>query len=437
MDARIAEGSDWIKIVYDAGDTYGMELPTLDRATLRAAIEAAHRRGRLAVVHIGDVPSARAAIEAGADALVHLSVDGEVDADFARLAAERRAFVIPTLSVLGSIAGTGGGAGLADDPRLAPYLLPSRAQGLAMGFPKRPGAPATSYAAAEAAVRRLKAAGVPILAGTDAPNPGTAYGIAMHREVELLVRAGLTPAEALAAATSVPARAFRLGDRGRIAPGMRADLLLVEGDPTRDITATRAIAGVWKDGVPIDRAGFARRVAAVHEAQRRAAAGVQAGVVSDFEGGAIAASLGSWMPSADVMAGGTSTGQVKVEAPGAGGSGYALSVTGTITATLPYAWYGAMWSPGAEPMTPVDLAARPGFAFRARGDGRVYRAMVFARGKGMMPLTRTFTAGPEWAEVSFSWADFGIDGSDVMALVLAGGPEPGAFGFRIDDLRLR
>ncbi|HWK88475.1 MAG TPA: CIA30 family protein, partial [Longimicrobium sp.] len=226
-------------------------------------------------------------------------------------------------------------------------------------------------------------------------------------------------------------------DRGRIAPGMRADLLLVEGDPTRDITATRAIAGVWKGGVAIDRASFARRVAAVHEAQRRAAAGVQAGVVSYFEGGAIAATLGAWMPSADVMAGGTSTGEVKVEAGGANGSGHAMSVTGTITATLPYAWYGAMWTPGAEPMTPVDLSARPGFAFRARGDARVYRVMVFARGKGMTPLTRTFTAGAEWSEVFFSWADFGIDGSDVMGIVLAGGPQPGAFAFRVDDFRLR
>jgi len=78
--------------------------------------------------------------------------------------------------------------------------------------------------------------------------------------MELLVRAGLTPPEALAAATSVPATCFRLDDRGRIAPGKRADLLLVEGDPTVDIKATRRIAGVWKLGVPVDREAYREQV---------------------------------------------------------------------------------------------------------------------------------------------------------------------------------
>ena len=75
----------------------------------------------------------------------------------------------------------------------------------------------------------------------------------MHGELELLVKAGLSPTEALAAATSVPARIFHLNDRGRIAPGWRADLLLVGGDPTREITATRDIIAIWKDGLPVHR----------------------------------------------------------------------------------------------------------------------------------------------------------------------------------------
>src|SRR5262249_60162703 len=83
-------------------------------------------------------------------------------------------------------------------------------------------------------VKALKAAGVRILAGTDCGNPGTAHGASIHRELALLVAAGLTPAEALAAATAVAAGAFALADRGRIAPGLRADLVLVDGDPTVD-----------------------------------------------------------------------------------------------------------------------------------------------------------------------------------------------------------
>jgi imidazolonepropionase-like amidohydrolase len=65
------------------------------------------------------------------------------------------------------------------------------------------------------------------------------------------VKAGLSTQSALAAATSRPAAAFRLRDRGRIAPGLRADLVLVEGDPLGDIRASRRIAGVWLAGVRV------------------------------------------------------------------------------------------------------------------------------------------------------------------------------------------
>jgi imidazolonepropionase-like amidohydrolase len=99
------------------------------------------------------------------------------------------------------------------------------------------------------AIKELKAAGVPILAGTDAPNPGTAYGVSLHEELLLLVGAGLTPMEALVAATSAPALAFHVPDRGRIARGLRADLVLVNGNPAEDILATRDIVAVYKAGI--------------------------------------------------------------------------------------------------------------------------------------------------------------------------------------------
>jgi imidazolonepropionase-like amidohydrolase len=72
-------------------------------------------------------------------------------------------------------------------------------------------------------------------------------------EVSHLVRAGLSPCAALAAATSVPAREFGLTDRGRIAPGLRADMVMVDGDPTSDITDLRATAAIWKNGHLVGR----------------------------------------------------------------------------------------------------------------------------------------------------------------------------------------
>jgi len=105
-------------------------------------------------------------------------------------------------------------------------------------------------------VRLLHEEGVTILAGSDCPNTGTAQGASLHRELELLVEAGLTPIEALRGATSATAEAFHLKDRGRLEPGRRADLLLVRGDPTRDIVATRDIVRIWKEGLAVDRDAY-------------------------------------------------------------------------------------------------------------------------------------------------------------------------------------
>lgn len=252
VDARIAEGSDYIKIIYGPS-VLSSALEVITRQTLAAVIRAAHARDKLAVVHIHQQERAREAIELGADGLVHIFSDAPPGAGFGELVSARKAFVVPTLTVLEGLTGTPGGLALTVDTRLAPFLAQADIDNLRRGIGERP---PLSYGHAEAAVRTLSAAGVPILAGTDAPNPGTAHGVSIHRELELLVRAGLTPIAALVAATSEPAKQFRLADRGRIARGLRADLLLVRGDPTTDITATRDIVAVWKGGIAFDREAY-------------------------------------------------------------------------------------------------------------------------------------------------------------------------------------
>jgi hypothetical protein len=97
-----------------------------------------------------------------------------------------------------------------------------------------------------------------------------------------------------------------------------------------------------------------------------------------------------------------------------------------------------MLSPGAQPMQPADLSAARGIHFWARGDGGTYRVMVFSQAKGFMPLQQTFTAGPEWTEHTIPFSAFdGIDGRDVMAVIFAGGPRPGAFAFQVDQVGFR
>ena len=254
VDARIAEGSDYIKIIHDDGSTWrwtNKRVPMLDNATMRAVVEAAHRRGKLVVVHILSEPQARDAIAAGADGLAHLFTGDSVGADFGQLAASHHIFVIPTLSTIYWDCGKSEGPTVLADPHLGPYIGSEWHQ--AMDLPKPDAAKNHFCDGTDEAIRQLVAAHVPILTGTDAPVPGTTYGASVHAEMSSLGHDGLTPVQALTAATAVPAACFHLSDRGRIRPGMRADLVLVDGDPTTDILATRNIVGVWKRGIAVQR----------------------------------------------------------------------------------------------------------------------------------------------------------------------------------------
>ena len=435
VDARIAEGSDYIKIVFDDRGASAPMFPSIATETMKAVVAAAKARGKRAVVHVSTQSSALAAIDAGADGLVHIFNDEPPAADFAARVKASGAFVIPTLSVNESASGIPSGATLAADSPLARFLTDEERRGLGASFPRRPGGAARRQHAFDA-TRALRQAGVPILAGTDAPNPGTAHGSSLHRELELLVEAGLTPAEALAAATSVPARAFGLDDRGRIAPGLRADLVLVAGDATRDILATRAIEAVWKGGVRLDR-----REPAAAPPPAVPPAATASGLISTFDepGAEPRAAFGAgWQVSTDSMMGGKSTAAMQVIRPGAMGTAGALEVTGEIAAGAPFPWAGPMFFPGEVPMTPVDLSRYKEIVFLARGDGREYVVMMFATRLGNIPASQPFTAGPEWQEHVMPLSGFqGIDGSDLRGVLFSASPEPGTFRFAIDQVRLR
>jgi len=113
-----------------------------------------------------------------------------------------------------------------------------------------------SYDVARSTVGQWHRAGVTILAGTDANQAPSApasppYGTSLHHELALLVDAGLSTVEALRSATILAAEHFGLTDRGVIAPGKRADLVLIDGDPLNDISAVSKIAAVWCAGVPV------------------------------------------------------------------------------------------------------------------------------------------------------------------------------------------
>jgi imidazolonepropionase-like amidohydrolase len=264
VDDRLAEGSDYIKIVYDNGKIFGLHMPTLSKATLKAVIDAVHKRGRLAVAHIGSTEEARDAIECGIDGLMHAPSDVVPDAAFFKMAREHKIFVCPTLSVINAATG-GSNIAITKDSNIMLYATHANIANIEKTFPTHAGEIA-SFSVASQITKQFKLAHVPVLAGTDAPNPGTAHGIGLHQELELLFESGLTPNHVLAAATANTADAFHLKDRGHIAPGMRADLLLVSGDPTTDIKVTRNIVAVWKRGHKLDRTAYLAKCAEQRQA---------------------------------------------------------------------------------------------------------------------------------------------------------------------------
>ena len=427
VDARLAEGSDHLKVIYTVGypGTPRPDPNNLSRETMTALIQAAHRRGRLAVVHVDAPDLAREAIEAGADVLAHIYLAPSADPMIAKLARQHKTAITPTLSVRSNTCGLNPGAALATDPLIAPYLTASSHQTLT-----RSRRPPTwlKCDGVKPAVADLHHAGISLLAGTDVANAGTAHGVSLHSEMALLVDAGLTPLEALKAATSAPADAFRLRDRGRVAEGKRADLLLVDGDPTTNIRATRNIIAVWKQGRRLDREVYRASVASLDAPVRLS--GVKEGLVSNFDNGSIHTAFGSpWEPFDGV--------QLKPVTEGAQGSTGSVLMSGEVKPDRPaYIWPGIAFMPSGLRRVFVDLSSKSGLRFWAKGDGRAYRVVIVSAGPaGTSQPERVFKSGPEWQEYRFAFADFpDLDPQRIRSIILGASRDPGSFKIQLDEI---
>ncbi|MFT4288524.1 amidohydrolase family protein [Nocardioides sp.] len=253
---RIAEGADWIKVFIEDGTVTGAgPIPMVTPEIVRAVVAAAHAHGRMVVAHATALAAARTAVSCGVDGLVHIFIDEPAPEDLLDEIAEKDVFVVATLATLGSLSARRSGEHLADDPRVAPFLPEEWRDNLRHTWARTDRE--FHLEVAMETVRRLHDRGARVLAGSDAvrvkAGPGTAHGVSLHDELVLLTRAGLTPTEALRAATSLAADTFSLNDRGRIQPGKQADLLLVRGRPDVEIDSTLDIHKVWRRGVELDR----------------------------------------------------------------------------------------------------------------------------------------------------------------------------------------
>ncbi|MGI5228847.1 amidohydrolase family protein [Actinoallomurus sp. CA-142502] len=185
-------------------------------------------------------------MEAGADGVTHLHYDEVISDDLITRMREQGMFVITTLAVTASGASDGAGPRLGADLRVASRLNTAWRDNLGREFAWN-----ARLSNALRSVGLLHAAGVEVLAGTDAAHlgaPGLAHGASLHDELRLLEAGGLSPVEALTAATRRTADRFGLTDRGRIEPGASADLVLVDGDPTSQLSSTLNTRAVWRRG---------------------------------------------------------------------------------------------------------------------------------------------------------------------------------------------
>ncbi len=253
MKQIAADQPDAVKIWVD--DHFG-EQPKIRPELYREFIKSAHEHGLKSFAHVYYLEDARALVEAGIDVLAHSIRDQEVDDSFIKLAADRSVFLVPTLAremstfvyadppgylrdpfftrhedaeVIATLASENFVKTQRSDPNLARYK-----EGLDV---------------AKRNLKKLHDGGVPIGFAADSGPPGRIQGYLEHLELELMVKAGLSPAEAIEVATGQSARCLGVeSDIGTLVPGKHADFVILDASPLVDIKNSRKIVSVWQMG---------------------------------------------------------------------------------------------------------------------------------------------------------------------------------------------
>ena len=254
-----AAGVDAVKFIVEDLHWHGRDVPVMSRDVMRAIIDEAHALELKAYAHAPGLQHAKDVLRAGGDGLVHSVVDAPVDDDFIELMRKNRASYTTTLSLFAAFTDIEAWMqrlDALDHRRVIPravyarYRSPEGARRyyevfktVASGVPLN----------VRHNLRAVADAGLLVVAGTDTNVSGVLMGISSQMELLLLVEAGLTPAEALRAATINAARMLgREAEQGTVDAGKLADLVVLDADPLVDIRNVTRLHRVVKDGVIFD-----------------------------------------------------------------------------------------------------------------------------------------------------------------------------------------
>lgn len=426
---------DVIKVFTD-GWRYGAaaDMTSMHEETLRAIVDEAHRNGMEVLTHTVTLDKAKVAARAGVDVIAHGIGDAEVDAELVELMRAKGTTYAPTLAVyeprgrnilsplLQAVLDpavrdqiqpalappVSADESIASRPSVEPAVLPRPATSAPNNVaPEQEGARVRRWQRLQHNTAALKKAGIQVGAGTDAGVTGTHHGWATLRELELLVAGGLTPLEAITAATANSAKALKVdGERGTIAVGKLADLVLIDGAPHRSIGDITRISRVLLGGREVDRERLARDIAS-ETPTPLAAAGVGERI-DDFEDATA-------QNTADMLRSDLGTLWVNSTDPGQDHSrmifgrtlrekgDHALSVMGRLSETeRPFIRVSVPLSRGA--VEAVDASAFRGVRFDVRGNGN-YRLIVPTRAvRDSAYFQTSFDASGQWKTIKLDFA---------------------------------
>jgi imidazolonepropionase-like amidohydrolase len=254
------KGITSVKIwVDDRRGTY----PKMTPEVYTAIIDEAHKHRMMVHAHATTLPDQKAVVRAGADVLVHLVQNERLDDEYLALLREKKPY-------WATVIGLGDPTAVCEhDPFFEQALPVTVIARIRANLERRPltancAPPAQNASAREATIAynfpRMIAAGARIVLGTDTGiNPGHTFGSGEHVELARWVQLGLTPSQAITAATERPAELMGLTDMGTLATGKRADFIMLDANPLENILNTRRISSVYLDGVEFDRAALLAR----------------------------------------------------------------------------------------------------------------------------------------------------------------------------------